>query len=240
MTYPRAVLTTWLLALLLVLALVLWPGLVKKAEAGAYLDVGLGATLFNRTIEDGTWIQEGLPNKELLESFAWRVGLGYTINDRWSLQANYLHFGTAKIRALVVRDPDYNNKQHVCLNHCGEAFPFNTNDTMYGGEVSLTRTWQIRAFAPFLRAGGAVMIHHLRAAIQPMYPTIEPPLVNSRHGFIPAVLVGGGVCYKMFCAETTYYQGLGGSTGGFGMDYALPISTSLFMSLVSVKIPLGG
>ena len=230
----------WLLAILTALGILLVSecAVAKPAHAGSfYLDVGVGTTLFQRTTEDGTWIQDGLPNQTDFTSFAYRAGLGYTFNERWSIQASYLNLGIARIRARVVHDPDYDPKGSVCLASCGNAFPFNTTDRMYGGELSITRTFTDWPVRPFIKAGAALMYHHLKADVQVLYPSPGNFSIDSK-GYIPMGLVGLGACYKAICAESTWYQGIGGSNGLPGMEYGLPIANSTLVTMASVKIPL--
>ena len=199
------------------------------AHAGElYFDAAVGATLFQRTIEDGTWIQDALPHRTDFTSLAWRVGLGYRFTERWSVQANALRMGTVTSTARVVNDRDYDSIAHACLANCSTAFPFTTIDTMHGGELSLTRTWLLGPVAPFLRGGGALLWHHLRAHWL--------GTAGEMHGWIPMGLVGGGLCYGWACVESTYYHGIGGMN--CLTPCGLPIAKEAVVSLVSLKIPV--
>lgn len=198
-----------------------------------YLSGSGGVTSFIRTVEDGTWVQEGLPHHFHSQNLGWRTGAGYRINPAWSVQAHYVNLGTVRLETLAVDDRHYDAKAHRCLSHCDHAIPFHTHDLMEGVELSLSRHWQIGAVEPFLRAGGAAMYHRLTAQFAGV--TLYGQDGKAFKGWIPTVLVGGGLCHRWVCGETTYYYGFGGGTD---WSAGLPISKQAVQTLLTVNVPL--
>jgi len=205
---------------------------VQPVHAEFYVDVAGGITTFIPTIEDGTWWQQGLPHKFDTTAFAWRAGVGYRFNARWSVQANYVNLGTVRINAAVVPDGAYDNVAHKCLQFCDQPLPTKTSDAMQGFEVSATRTWQVGPVSPFLRGGAALMFHRLTLTSEDQ----DSPNQLKYYGRIPMVLVGGGLCWKQICLDETYYHGLGGQN--CLTPCGLPVAKEALVSLISFKIPL--
>ena len=224
----------WILAAIVALLMLASECSRQPAYAGEWsLNVGAGATFFNRTIEDGTWIQKGLPHSTDLQDFAYRAGVSYAFNDRYSLQLNYLNMGTARLsNSYVVEDHEYDAKSSTCLigGECLKRGPFHTTDTMQGGEISLTRTWHLSALQPFVRVGAALMMHHIHVEAGTGGYTLD------MHGKVPMGLVGAGLCYHWACVDTTYYHGPGGMN--CLTPCGLPISKELLVTMVSVKVAL--
>ena len=225
----------WILATCVLLGLLLTSECVPQpAHAGQWsLDLGAGASFLNRTIEDGTWIQKGLPHSTDLKDFAYRAGVSYAFNDKYSIQLNYVNMGTARLsNSYVVEDHEYDTKSSTCLvgGKCLERGPFHTTDTMQGGEVSVTRTWDPGAFKPFARIGAALMIHHIGVSAGTEGYSLD------MHGRVPLLLLGGGVQYKWLYWDATYYHGPGGMN--CLTPCGLPISKEMLLSIVGVRIPL--
>jgi hypothetical protein len=203
--------------------------LAHTSQAGEfYLDAGGGLTQFRRTIEDGTWIQDGLPHNTQTRTFGWRTGAGYRISPEWSVQAHYINLGTVAIDAqTTASEADYDRVAHRCTQNCSPTFGFHTHDLMEGGELSVSRHFSIGPVAPFVRVGGAALYHRLTASFGGTTLTM--------HGWIPTALVGGGLCYGWVCADTTYYRGMGGPTD---WSQGLPIAKQAFVSLINLTVPL--
>ena len=232
MTMPR-----WLLQIFTVMMLLMQTCTTKPAIADVYLDLAGGFTQFIPTWQDGDFHQDGLPHRYDSQAFAWRAGIGYRLNERWSVQAHYLNFGTTRVFVEFVDDRDYDPKVHQCLRNCQRTGQLTASDAVQGGEVSVSHHWPFDAWAPFVRLGGALLFH--RFSIENYNGTFA----QKHYGRIPTALIGGGVCYKVLCAETTYYAGFGSPNGGCvaqseesGCGY--PISKQLIMSLISLRIPL--
>lgn len=200
-----------------------------EAPAGSLsIDASIGQTQFIRTIEDGTWIQEGLAHQIHGSSLGWRAGLDYGVNEAWSIQARYVNLGTIAIDTRAVGDEDYDPIGHRCLKHCDITIGFHTHDLVEGAELSLSRSWSLAdPFSAFARVGGAALYHRLTA----QFNTIQLTM----HGWMPTALVGGGVCvYQTLCLESTYYRALGGATD---WSEGLPISKGAVQTLLTVKVP---
>lgn len=205
----------------------------QEAHAELYFDFGAGASFFSRTIEDGTWWQQDLPHSNDFTELAFRAGVGYQFQNGWSLQASYLHLGTAKIATRgVVMDEHYDPKAHQCLSKCSEPerIAFFTKDRYEGAELAVTYTWQRDGLSPFIRGGAALLFHHLQARIT------DSGYVLDMHGRIPMALLGGGVSYGPFSFDTTWYRGFGGMN--CLTPCGLPISQEFLLSIISIKIPL--
>lgn len=198
-----------------------------------YLSGSMGVTSFIRTVDDGTWIQRGLTHNFHSQNVGWRTGAGYRINPAWSVQAHYINLGTVRIETMAVGDESYDPKANRCLSHCDKAIPFHTHDLMEGAEISVSRHWQVGPIDPFLRAGGAAIYHRLTA----QYGNVSMVGYDGKafNGWIPTALVGGGLCYRWVCGETTYYYGFGGGTD---WSAGLPISKQSVQTLLTVNIPL--
>ena len=235
MTYPHAVLTAWLCALLLACALA-----YDMAHAGElYLDAGIGASLFVPTIGDGTWYQQGLPHDWKRDSLAYKVGLGYRFNERWSVSAAYLNLGQSGVDARTTLDDSYYDPiNHKCLQKCDALGSFKVRDRMQGGELTISRAFPVGNWSPYVKVGGAVMIHNLQAVI---VDSANMSVLNF-HGNIPMIVLGGGVEYKPWhlYAETSFYHGLGGDDSGcLGGPCGWPISKQVLVTVFGVRIPLG-
>lgn len=231
MTYPRAVLTTWLLALLLALLLA-----YEVAHAGElYLDAAGGFTRFILTATDGDYIQRGLPSKLDLNSMAYKVGLGYRFNERWSVQGGYINLGTINQTAKFVSDEDYAAKQSLCVKNCATAPTYRITDAYHGGELTLTRTFKLdESWSWHLKAGGAYLMH--RFTINKEDGSGQS---NQHYGQFPATVVGAGIGYKWFRTELTWYHGIGGANGPNNSS-GWPLSTQLAVAWMGFNIPLWG
>lgn len=229
--------TQWLMQVLTVMVMLMQTCTSTPVMAGMYIDIAGGFTQFIPTWQDGDFHQDGLPHQYDSQAAAWRAGLGYRFNERWSVQAHYLNFGTTRVFAEFVNDRDYDPKAHQCLRKCNETGQLTASDAVQGFDVSASHHWQVGEMSPFLRVGGALLFH--RFSIENYNGTFA----QKHYGRIPATLIGGGVCYKVLCAETTFYAGIGGPNSGCvapsdQSSCGYPISKQLIMSLISLKIPL--
>lgn len=222
MTYPRAVLLIWTAALLLACLLAYD---IAHAE-GWYVEGGLGMTNFQRTVEDGTWWQEGLPHSWDTHDTAWKLCGGYQF-ERWALSGCYVSAGVIKNVAGFVGDEDYDPKNHVCLRNCNKLSWLEGSDAIRLYELAGTYRWHWgEAWSPFAKVGGALMTHRL---------TIANGGVPSQqyYGRIPSTALGAGLCYKLACVESTYYHGLGGMNCYTPCGF--PLSKELFVTLFTLK-----
>jgi len=229
MTYPRLVLTTWLLALLLTLLLA-----YDLAHAGEVsLEVGGGVTHFTCTIcnsGDGTWVQTGLPHSMTMNSLAWKTGLAYRVTEQISLHTAYVNLGTAKIRQdYTVSDAQYDPHTHSCLAPCTNLNQFNTHDLMEGVELAVSYHWRYWLIQPYAKVGAAGLYHRLTAQNRGTTTTM--------HGWVPSTVLGGGADYGWFFLDASYYRGLGGVTD---WSAGLPISKEQIVTILGIHIPLGG
>lgn len=224
----------WHLAIGWIVGLALGLIVCGTGHAGeVYLSGSMGVTSFIRTIDDGTWIQQGLEHNFHSQNFGWRSGVGYRIDPAWSVQAHYVNLGTVRLETLAVSDDRYDPGTHRCLSHCDKAIPFHTHDLMEGVELSVSRHWQIGPVEPFVRAGGAAMYHRLTAQFGGV--TLLGQDGKAFNGWIPTALIGGGLCYRWLCGETTYYYGFGGGTD---WSAGLPISKQSVQTLLTLNVPL--
>lgn len=198
-----------------------------------YVSGSGGVTSFIRTIDDGTWIQEDMRHNFHSQNVGWRTGAGYRINPEWSVQAYYTNLGTVRLETMSVDDSRYDPKAHKCLSRCNKGEQFNTHDLMEGTELSISRHWQVGPVEPFVRVGGAAMYHRLTAQFNGV--TLLGQDGKAFNGWIPMALVGGGVCYRWICGETTYYHGFGSGTD---WSAGLPISKQAVQTLLTVNVPL--
>src|SRR3990167_5316479 len=211
-------------------ALVLSNLVPVPSYAGLYLDLAGGATQFMVTAQDGDYRQEGLPHTFDLTSAAYRVGLGWQFDERWSIQAAYLNLGTLNQSAVFVSDEHYDRHTKHCLNGCPNQAHYTITDAYQGGELTVTRTFAFDSFDLFLKGGGALLLH--RVTIHRLYGGT----FLEHYGRFPATVVGAGGCYGAVCLETTYYHGIGGYN--WLTPCRWPLSKEMFVSLLSIKIPI--
>ena len=217
---------------LLLLSLLVWPSLVG---AEVYLDLAGGLTRFLITAPDGDYIQRDLPHTLDLNSLAYRVGLGYRFNERWGIRSSWINFGTVNQSANFTADADYNAKVGKCTANCANAAPYRMTDNYRGVELVVTRSFAIAENWTLQASLGGAYIDH-RFTINKNAGTNDESHRN--RGQFPATVLGGGACYKWACMETSYYHGLGGSNGFMGQDQAWPLSKEIFVTVLSIKVPL--
>ena len=230
MSYSRSVALTWALALLLALLLA-----YDLAHAGElFLDMAAGASRFLVTTPDGDYQQKDLPHSFDLKSAAYRIGLGWRFNDRWSIQGGYINLGTVNQSAVFVPDEFFDPKAGKCINGCQRKANYRITDAYHGGELTVARTWHpTEDYSLFLKAGWAYLMH--RFTINKEDGSGQ---ANQHYGQFPATVAGIGACYKWACAETTYYHGLGGSNGFMGQDQGWPLSKEIVLFTAGLQIPI--
>jgi hypothetical protein len=227
----------------MLLALLMW---ATPALAGElYIEGGLGAAFHQSTTDDGTWRQEKVqaPNTRLFDR-AWTIGLGYRINERWSVQTHAFNWGETAVKSLFSSDEAYygggcNGGSTGAGGACPTAH-YKVVDRMWGYDLSVSRYWPINDTAEvYLKGGGAIAFHELKWT-GPNSDTYGPTRVR---GTIPMLVVGGGACYGYVCADTTLYQGTlsmnGGCIGG-EYDCGYPLSKQVVTTMVVFKLPLTG
>ena len=232
MGFPLQTYWTWLVAAVIGAALLISECAVRPAHAEVYLDLAGGLTRFLITAPDGDYIQRDLPHTLNLNSLAYRIGLGYRFNERWSIQGGYVNLGTIKQDARFVADQDYNPKLSQCLANCATAPPYKMTDTYKGLELTATRTFPLGDWSLFLKGGGAFSKHTFSIV------RLDTASFHENKGQFYSVVMGSGGCYQWACLELDYYHGLGGSNGFMGEPQGWPLSKELLVSWLSVKIPL--
>ena len=226
MTYPRAVIASWTLALLLACALA-----YDMAHAGElYLDAAGGVTFYQLTTADGDYLQKGLPHTLDLQSMAYRVGVGWRFNSRYSIQAGAFSLGSVKQDALFVADQDYAGG--MCLANCSTAASNKMSDNYRGLELTVTRTFPYDDWAVFLKGGGA-WIEHKFSIVR-----LDYGVAHHHDGEYPAVVMGVGTSYKWAYVEVDYYHGLGSANGFMGHGQSWPLSKEMLVTWFGVKVPL--
>lgn len=195
--------------------------------ADFFVEGGVGMSQFQRTVPDGTWVQEGFPHRFKWQDYAYRAGLGAKLTPEWSLGANYINLGTVQSETLFVADHDYDPINHLCVTNCATPGKLKVYDTLRGIELIGTyMPWQL-TIAPFIRIGMAGFQHSLH--YDNTTYTGQTYGVDLK-GVVLAGVVGGGACYhEWLCADISYYKGI--STSQF------PVSTGVIVPMVSIKIP---
>lgn len=193
-----------------------------------YLNMGLGATLFQQTTQNGTWLQEGQPYNMNLLDLAGKLGLGYRFNESWAMEVNGLSFGQARSAGLAVPDEYYQPHAHKPRHDAPKPNHFDARQRSYGGEIVALRSFQLGEFSPFLKLGGFATFNDMPYTILSQ-PDMTP--AQERYtGYTVGIVGGGGICYKWACAEASYYRGMGSSN--------YPISKSFLVPMFTLKIPL--
>lgn len=224
MAYPYQVLSNWAIALLTLGILATCE--LRPAHASDWsLDMKGGLAVPFRTTPDGTFIQEAFEHKtrSLTKTFA--VGLDYRMTPAWSIQAHYLDLGASQIKGFAVSDSSYDYKHHRCMQGCATPYYFKASDTLRGGDLTVTYTWQRETIKPFVKGGVAILHHHAT------FDSINGAPDNFT-GLVPEIEVGAGVSAGWAYLELDYFQGM-----NFG-GQNLPISTQQVVTFAGVKIPL--
>ena len=224
MTYPRTVIASWLLAILLACMLA-----YDLAHAGQLsLDLKGGVAVPMRTTPDGTYWQEALPHNTKLATPAYAIGLSYQATPTLSFQAHYLNLGSSRINGRAVSDENYDHKAHKCRVDCSSVYQYNfqATDSLKGGDLTATYTWQGEGVRPFVKGGLALLYHQAR------FRNTDTGDIDRFNGWIPALELGAGLAYQWAYVELDYFRGM-----NFG-GQNLPISTQQFALFAGVKIGL--
>ena len=233
--FPLQIYWTWIVAGMIAAGLFLVSECApREAHAGAYLDMAGGGVHALITAAPGDYTQSNLPHSFDTNSLAYKVGAGWRFNDRWSIGAAYVNFGTTvKQSAIFVPDENWNPKGGHCLNGCTRRNNYRMTDAYHGGELTVTRTFQWDDYALFLKGGGAWMEHKFTITRMDLG-------ISHRHdGEYPAVVMGVGASYKWLYSELEYIHGLGGSNGFAGENQSWPLSKEQAVAWFGVKIPVG-
>ena len=210
----------------------------REAHAGWYLDAGAGVSLFVPTVDDGTWYQRGLPHEWDATAFTYKVGLGYWFTEQFAVQASYLNMGQVGVFARTTLDDNYYDPMtHKCVKNCDALGTFKVQDRMQGGELTASYAVPIGPVHPYMKFGGAVMLHQLTSV------NVDSANIVTQHfhGTIPMIVLGGGVEYRPWnlYAETSWYHGLGGDDSGcLSTTCGWPISKQVLVTVFGVRIPL--
>jgi len=195
---------------------------VEKAIAvDPFIEAGVGMIQSLRTTDDGVWIQDRLPHNVDWTAIAFRGGVGLKLNESWSVQTNYVRFGTGsavKLQSVWQSDEIYES-------HCGlscDHYQGHLWSTMQGGELVGTYHPPLWALSPIIRAGLAGFQHSVNWKID------GDPATHHYRGLVIAGVAGVGACYQQWlCVDTSYYHGFA--------ETAFALSTSAFVYTGSVK-----
>lgn len=231
MSYPLQVTLSWIasltLAALVFLAAECAP---KPAHAGQWaIDLKGGVSWPIRTTPDGTYWQQAYPHDTKPLTGAYGIGLSYQYTPTLSFQAHYLDLGTSRIKGYAITDEHYDFKAHRCKYgpaECTATYGYRATDSLRGGDLTATYTWEREGLQPFVKGGLALLYHQ---AIFRHQNGDE----DRFNGWIPALELGAGLSYKLFYVELDYFQGM-----NFG-GQNLPISTQQVVAFFGVQIPLG-
>ncbi len=193
-----------------------------------YVNMGLGATMFQQTTQNGTWLQEGQPYKMTMLDLSGKLGLGYRFSPEWAIEINALSFGQAKSAGMAVPDEYYEPEKHKPKDGAPKPNHFDARQRSYGGEIVALRSFHLGEFSPFLKLGGFATMNDMPYTIVDV-PTGQT-FQEAYKGYTVGIVGGGGVCYKWACAEASYYRGMGSS--------GYPISKSFLVPMLTLKIPL--
>lgn len=186
-----------------------------------FVEGGLGATLFQKG-QDGRWFQDGVAGSVWdAKAVAFRAGGGISINEHWSAGLNYLDLGTVSVQTKYVADESYDAKAHHCHQSCDQAKDLRTFDTLRGGELIGMYTPWAWPVAPYLRGGVAVFSHSLKWETERTWFDL--------HGMLISAAMGGGACYRLACADVTYYKGIGSTK--------FPVSQDAVVPMISIRLP---
>lgn len=212
----------------IVVAAVMLFSAIEAHASDLYLNLGLGATMFQQTTQNGTWLQEGQPYKMTMMDLSGKLGLGYRFSPDWAMEINALSFGQAKSAGMAVPDEYYEPEKHKPKDGAPKPNHFDARQRSYGGEIVALRSFHLGEFSPFLKLGGFATMNDMPYTIVDV-PTGQT-FQEAYKGYTVGIVGGGGICYKWACAEASYYRGMGSSN--------YPISKSFLVPMISLKIPL--
>ena len=223
MSYPRAVVISWSVAVLLLIG-------ACQAFAGVFIEAQSGASYLHKTVPDGLWEQTAFGTSYQGIKLACGGRIGYRFKAPYSIQVGYTSFGTARLETNAVADQCYNPLSHTVT--CGtQAMHLKTADTYRGYTASVTRYVGLgQDFSLPLSLGAALVTHRLRTD-----DTAQPANIQERYGRLPMGSLAIGVCYKdILCWENTAYIALQ------GQQYHDPVSTQIFTSTIGLRYHFAG
>lgn len=222
MTYPRAVLTAWLLAVLLACALA-----YDMAHAGQWaIDMKGGLAVPFRTTPDGTYYQEAFHHSTRTFTPAYAVGIAYQATPAWSVSAHWLDLGSSMLRGVAVADSNYDYKASKCIKDCNLAYAYQATDSLKGVDLIATYTWTGASIQPYVQGGVAILRHSAT------FQNVQNMAIDRFTGIVPELELGAGLRYEWAYVELDWFQGL-----NFG-GQNLPISTQQVAAFAGVQIPI--
>ena len=198
----------------------------REAHAGEWsLDLKGGLAWPVRTTPDGTYWQQAYPHDTKPLTGTYGIGLSYQHTPALSFQAHWLDMGTSRIKGRANSDENYDYKNSRCVNDCTRTYGYRATDSLRGGDITATYTWERDGVRPFVKGGVALLYH--RAIFRN-----ENGAEDRFAGWLPELELGAGLSYKLAYLELDYFQGM-----NFG-GQNLPISTQQVVGFVGVRIPL--
>ena len=219
----------WILAAIVALLLAAKACEPQAALAGQVsLDLKGGVAVPIRTTPDGTYWQEALPHDTKLLTGAYGLGVNYQHTPTLSFQAHYLNLGSSRINGRAVSDENYDHKAHKCRVDCSSVYQYNfqATDSLKGGDLTATYTWQGEGVRPFVKGGLALLYHQAR------FRNTDTGDIDRLNGWLPELELGAGLAYEWAYMELDYFQGM-----NFG-GQNLPISTQQVALFAGVKVGL--
>ena len=218
----------WILAAIVALLLAAKACQPQAAIAGQVsLDLKGGVVLPVRTTPDGTYWQQSYPHATKPLTGTYGIGLNYqhTPTSPWSYQIHWLDLGSSRIKGRATSDENYDHINHRCHTNCTRTYAYRATDTMQGGDLTATYTWERKGVRPFVKGGLALLYH--RAIFRN-----ENGGEDRFNGWIPELELGAGLAYEWAYLELDYFQGM-----NFG-GQNLPISTQQVAMFAGVKVGL--
>lgn len=216
----------WILAAIVALLLAAKACQPEVAHAGQWsLDIKGGLAWPVRTTPDGTYWQQAYPHNTKPLTGIYGVGLSYQHTPTLSFQAHWLDMGTSRIKGRANSDENYDYKNSRCVNDCTRTYGYRATDSLRGGDLTATYTWERDGVRPFVKGGVALLYHQA---------TFRNENGGEDHfnGWIPELELGTGLAYQWTCVELDWFQGM-----NFG-GQNLPISTQQIAVFAGIKIPL--
>lgn len=194
-------------ALLLVILL-----FTSTVHAELYMTGGVGKADLRHYEQNGYWYQEGYDYKFDEKANAWKIGVGWQINRRWAVEADYRDLGEYNGIARFVSDENYNVDAKTCRDPCEPTLTGWQNGTANG--IGLSAIYALPGkITPFIRGG--MFVHNVKFS---SYTTlVETPLDRRLYEvrdenferISARPFAGIGVRYKDFDIEYTFYPDVG-------------------------------
>ena len=217
----------WLIAAVMALLILASECSRQPAHAGELsLDLKGGIAWPIRTTPDGTYWQQAYPHNTKPLTGAYGVGLSYQYTPTLSFQAHYLDLGTSRIKGRANSDENYDHKNGRCHTNCTQTYAYRATDTLQGGDLTATYTWERDGVRPFIKGGVALLYHRAK------FRNTDTGDEDRFNGWIPELELGAGLAYEWAYLELDYFQGM-----NFG-GQNLPISTQQVALFAGVKVGL--